>query len=177
SSAIPVAIEIPRGQSLAIFDTFRVQRASLRRRPTLMSPSSSPPTVGYLYAATCFLIFLAIAPLQLSIFRRDLGIPVRVIRPEVMMRPSGDQEITGLLVYVDRNDNLYLNSKPMTAAELPGALEDEFARRADWSVYVEGDPDLAYGTVIHAMDLVRGAHGKVILLTPGMRAEAEARHP
>ncbi len=174
SWAAPRPAKLSCGESLAVFDTLCVRRESLRRRPTLMSPSSILPTVGYLYATTCLLIFLVIAPLQLSRFFRSHGIPARVLRSDVMMQASREQQTTGLLVYVDRNGSLYLNSKQVTATELPRALEEGFARRADWSVYVEGDPNLAYRTVVGAMDLVRSAHGKVIMLTPGIRADVAA---
>ena len=175
SSAAPAAtaIQIPRGQSLAIFDTLRVQHESLRRRPTLMSPGAILPTVAYSYAATFFLLFLVIAPFRLSRFSRSQGIPVRLLRTDTI-QATMDQPTTGLLVYVARNGDLYLNSRRLTSAQLERALEQQFALRADWSVYVESDPDVTYQTVVRAMDLVRSANGRVIMLRPGMRADAAA---
>jgi biopolymer transport protein ExbD len=172
----PIPARISRGESLAIFETLRARRESARRRPLLMGPASVLPTVAYFYATTFFVLFLAMAPFQLSRSSRSAGIPARLLRAEVT-RASFDQPATGLLVYVDRSGRLYLNSKPVTPRELQRTLEGEFALRADWSVYVEGDPNVTYQTVVGAMDLVRTAHGKVIILTPAMRSEAEAaRH-
>jgi len=57
---------------------------------------------------------------------------------------------------------------------LPQALEEEFERRADWSVYIEAESAADYQQVARAMDLVRKAHGKLIMLTPGTRAELES---
>lgn len=175
SSTEPFQAKITHGQSLAIFDTLRAKRQSAQRKFVLMGPASIVPTVGYVCALTYFLLFLAAAPFQLARFSRSLGIPARLLRPS-FIQVSSDRQTTGLLVYVDRSGNLYKNSKPITAEELPRALEEEFARRADWSVYVEGDSATEYRAVVHAMDLVRSAQGKVIMLTPNMRAEEQASH-
>lgn len=168
----PAANKAPRGESLAIFETLRVQREAHQRKLALMSPGTIVPSVGYMFAVTWFVIFLAFAPFRFVRQQND-GIPVRLLRGDVIGASVVAGPVTGLLVYVDATGELYLNSKRVTAAELQAALANEFARRADWSVYVEGDPDAAYLAVIQAMDLVRGAHGRVILLTPEMRAEAE----
>jgi biopolymer transport protein ExbD len=172
SCALPAAIEVPSRESLAIFKTLRVRREASRRKLMVMGPASILPTVGYFYAATFFLLFLTMVPFRLGRSRWDQGIPARLLRAN-LIQASLDQPQTGLLVEVDGNGDLYLSSKPVTAAELQRALEDEFARRADWSVYVEADPDVAYAGVVRAMDTVRGAHGKVILLTPDTRADVE----
>ena len=98
---------------------------------------------------------------------------MRLLRTDTI-QATMDQPTTGLLVYVARNGDLYLNSRRLTSAQLERALEQQFALRADWSVYVESDPDVTYQTVVRAMDLVRSANGRVIMLTPGMRADAAA---
>jgi len=146
-----------------------------RRKFRLIGATSVLPVVGYAYAVTYLVGFLALSPFILQRLFRSQGIRARVLRDDVMQSWTG-QQTTGLLIYVGRGGKIYLNSKLVSPNELPRALEDEFARRADWSVYVEGDPDVAYGTMVQAMDLVRSAQGKVILLTPEMRAEAQAVH-
>ena len=161
------------GESLPIFDTLRIERESTRRKLLLMGPESALPTVGSFCALTSLILFLGYAPFVLVNWQRSYGIPVRLLRPGLIQASSNGQ--TGLLVYVDRNDNLYLDSKRLTPEELVRALQAEFARRADWSVYVDGDSDAKYASVVRAMDLVRKAQGKVIMVTPSLRAEAEAR--
>jgi biopolymer transport protein ExbD len=138
-----------------------------------MGPHSIFPTIGYVWGLTYLIIFLVFSPFIFGTFRSNRGIRVRLLRPWIITAAMGELA-TGLLVYVDRSGILYLNSKRITEEELRRALEDEFARRSDWSVYVEGDSELPFSAVIRAMDLMRGAHGKVILLTPEMRAEEEA---
>jgi biopolymer transport protein ExbD len=165
------SVQVTPGEGLAIFDTLRGERESTGRQLHLMGPESTLPNIGYLYAVTYLVLFLTNAALMLGGYARSSGIPARLLRPGVIHASSDAQE-TGLLVYVDESGRLYLNSKPITAEELPRALEDEFAHRADWSVYVEGDPGVQFQAVAQAMDLIRGAHGEVIMLTPNMRAEA-----
>jgi biopolymer transport protein ExbD len=169
------SVQVTRGESLAIFNTLRAERELARRKLHLMGPESSLPSIGYLYAVTCLVLFLTMAPLILGKSMQSSGIPARLLRPDVI-HASSDGEEMGLLVYVDLSGKLYLNSKPVTAEELPRALEDEFARRADCLVYVEGDLGVQFQAVAQAMDLIRGAHGEVIMLTPSMRAEAQTGH-
>jgi len=176
SFAASPAIEVPRGESLAIFETLRVQREASRRKLALMSPGAIFPSLGYVYAVTCLVLFFSAAPFQMVKLLRSDGISARVLRRDMIEATMGEPS-AGLLVYVDAAGKLYFDSEQVTPAELERALSDEFARRADWSVYVEGDPNATYQAVIDAADLVRAANGRVILLTPGMRAEAEAaRH-
>jgi biopolymer transport protein ExbD len=61
---------------------------------------------------------------------------------------------------------LFLNSKPVSWGNLPGELKAELARCPEWVVYVEGDDNLAYQYVTSVIDIARGEHAKVILLTP-----------
>lgn len=168
--------QVAHGESLAIFDTLRTECESARRKILPAQPASILPFVGYVYALTCLIFLLLYLPFSPLInWPRSYGIPARVLRPGVIQAYAGPQ-ITGLLVYVDRSGNLYLNSKRVTAKDLPRALQAEFSRRADWSVYVDGDSDADYESVVRAMDLVRSAQGRVIILTPNMRAEAQRRH-
>jgi len=50
--------------------------------------------------------------------------------------------------------------------ELTGALKDELKGRPEWTVYVEADTDVAFGDVTRAIDVARGLHAKIVLLTP-----------
>jgi biopolymer transport protein ExbD len=116
------------------------------------------PSIGYVYALTYLLLFLAYAPFHLAIWNYSHGLPAKMLRRNV----THFSDVPGLLIYVTRDGRFYLNSVPVSASELSKSLEAEFARRADWSVYVEGDSDGQFRFVAEAMDLVRGAHGKVI---------------
>jgi biopolymer transport protein ExbD len=143
------------------------------RDSPLLDPRTTAPLLGYVYAVTYMVVFLVNAPFYLATWFYDAGLPVRFVRPGVVLAASGRE--TGLLVYVDRAGNFYLNSKPIAAQELPPALEAELARRADHTVYVEGDPTIEYGAVVQAMSLVRAAGGDVVMTTPKLRAETAGK--
>jgi biopolymer transport protein ExbD len=148
----------------------RANRLRIPRRDSrLLDPRSTAPLLGYVYAVTYMVVFLVNAPFYLATWFYDSGLPVRLVRPGVILVASGRE--TGLLVYVDQSGNFYLNSKPITAQDLPPALEAELDRRADHTVYVEGDPTIEYGAVVQAMSLVRAAGGDVVMMTPKFRAE------
>jgi biopolymer transport protein ExbD len=132
------------------------------------------PLAGYAYAVFWSLLLVVHLMWFASFARHWFAIPARLIRPGVIAA-NADRRETGLLVYVDRNGLLYLNSKLVTREALPAALEYELARRGDRSVYVEGDSGAEAGVVIRAMDIVRGVGGKVVMMTPRMRAEAAAK--
>lgn len=172
SSDMPHRAQLARGESLAIFDRLRVEHEAARRKLALMGRASMIPTVGYMFALTYTVLFLLFAPFRLVKYPAH-GIPVRLLRPGVILA-SSTRYRTGLLVYVDRSGNFYLNSQPIAPEELPQALEEEFEPRADWSVYIEAESAADYQQVARAMDLVRKAHGKLIMLTPGTRAELES---
>jgi biopolymer transport protein ExbD len=171
SATQPVQRAFTEHHSLAIFETLQSQHKSTQRRLSLMGTASMLPTIGYVYALTYLLLFLAYAPFHLAIWNYSHGLPAKMLRRGV----THFSDVPGLLIYVTRDGRFYLNSVPVSATELSKSLEAEFARRADWSVYVEGDSDGQFQFVAEAMDLVRGAHGKIILLTPNMRKEVEAR--
>jgi biopolymer transport protein ExbD len=147
----------------------------IRRRDLPLVPMSRIlPIAGYTYAIFWSLL-LVVHLMMLAFFTRNrFAIPARLIRPGVIAA-NADRHENGPLVYVDRNGLFYLNSKLVTPEALPAALEYELARRGDRSVYVEGDSDAAAGVVITAMDIVHGVGGKVVMMTPRMRAEAAAK--
>jgi biopolymer transport protein ExbD len=164
----------PQDQALNISPP-RANRLRIpRRHYLLLDPRSTAPLLGYVYAVTYMVFFLVNAPFYLATWFYGLGLPARLVRPGVELTAINGKK--GLLVYVGQSGKLYLNSRPITAQELLPALEAELARRADHSVYVEGDSDLNYGDVVQAMSLVRRAGGEVIMMTPKFRAETSRIH-
>jgi biopolymer transport protein ExbD len=159
----------PQDQALNISPPRASRLRIPRRHYLLLDPRSTAPLLGYLYAVTYMVVFLVNAPFYLATWFYGLGLPAHLVRPGVVLTAIDGKK--GLLVYVDQSGKLYLNSRPITAQELPPALEAELARRADHSVYVEVDPGINYGDVVQAMSLVRGAGDEVIMMTPKFRAE------
>ena len=65
-----------------------------------------------------------------------------------------------------------MNSKATSWNNLAGELKDQLKLRPDWVVYVQGDPNVAWANVVNVMDVAKGLHAKVVLLTsqPSMKA-------
>jgi biopolymer transport protein ExbD len=76
------------------------------------------------------------------------------------------------VVRVDALGNLYLNRQPVRLADLGERLEKALSLWADWTVFVDADPDVNVGDVIATVDLIHAIGGtKVLLVTPSMKKE------
>ena len=60
-------------------------------------------------------------------------------------------------ISVDKLGAIYLNTKPMAANELVGALTAARKTRPNVRVFISGDQDARHGAVIRALDAVRAA--------------------
>ncbi len=76
-----------------------------------------------------------------------------------------DPWLQAIVVRTDAQHRFYLNSKLISLDRLPSAIAESFRTRANWTVYIEGDPNASYGDVVQAADSVRSAGGRVVLLT------------
>jgi biopolymer transport protein ExbD len=93
-----------------------------------------------------------------------VGLAVQLLNPTPLSTKTDDWN-EALVVRVDSQRRFYLNSKKVSEEELAGNLREALSRRAEWVVFVEGDPTLEYAYVAHAVDIVTGMHARVILLT------------
>jgi biopolymer transport protein ExbD len=87
--------------------------------------------------------------------RRTMGFRVSILAAQASGEP--------IVVKVKKRGQLEFRGKSTTQEELRSALRDEFARRPDWTVFVDGEPDCAAREVIAIVDLVVGMHGRVVL--------------
>jgi len=61
---------------------------------------------------------------------------------------------------------LYVDSRPVSWDDFSAVLQKEISRRPpNWPVYVDGDPDMEWGSAIKAIDVIRGLRAEVVLLT------------
>jgi len=61
---------------------------------------------------------------------------------------------------------LYVNSRAVSWEDLDAVLNKELRLRPPtWPVYLEGDPAIEWGHAVKAMDVIRGLHAEVVLLT------------
>ena len=82
-----------------------------------------------------------------------------------------------LEIYVRSPARFFVNREEVKRDELRSKLREQLGHRVEWTVYVEADPDVNFGDVAHAMDVIRSCGGKVSWITPRMRQEwgAEAK--
>jgi biopolymer transport protein ExbD len=76
-----------------------------------------------------------------------------------------------------RNGNVrfLVGGNPVPLENLHDALKKELSRRADWVVFVEGDDDLPFQNIVEVIDIANSLHARSVMLTPGMRREAQSR--
>ena len=93
------------------------------------------------------LIFMLTAPMMYR------GIDVNL--PRASAKPTAVEERLVLTVTKDRL--LYLNERPLPLANLETRLRELLRDRADRTLFIKADKDLAYGYVVETMDRVRRA--------------------
>jgi len=79
-------------------------------------------------------------------------------------------------VYIGDRGQFYVNGKAIKTKDLDVALKDQLGRRAVWTVYVEADPNSMFADTVYAIDTIQGVGGKVVWITPKMRAEWKKRN-
>lgn len=74
-------------------------------------------------------------------------------------------------VYIGDRCEFYVNGKAIKEKNLDAVLKSELARRAEWTVYVEADPNSMFMCTASALDAIQGVGGRAVWITPKMRAE------
>src|SRR5262249_40387759 len=74
-------------------------------------------------------------------------------------------------VYVSGRGKVLLNGKEIGWNNFEAKLREELGRRAEWTVYVEGDRDSMFMETAHVIDIIEGLGGKPRWITPKMREE------
>ena len=106
--------------------------------------------------------------------RTPRGLMVHLPRPETFAR-ADEPWNEPLVVRVDAEGNLYLNRQPLPPSALERRLQETLKLRADWRVFVDGDPNAAVGAVVWVVDTLHGRGiRKVLLVTPSMKKEKPA---
>ena len=93
------------------------------------------------------LIFMLTAPMMYR------GIDVNL--PKTASKPTAIEERLVLTITKDRL--LYLNERALPLATLETRLRELLQDRADKTIFVKADRDLAYGYVVETMDRIRRA--------------------
>lgn len=138
---------------------------SLVRRPE--RAFSVLPSFGF-FCAT-FLSFFVLLFIADRMNRPvPMGLWVSILRTPINHVDSG--LIPPLVLSVERAglnqpSRLYLNGALVPWTDLQNALKQQLKVRAEWVVYVQGDPDLPFHDVAGVVDVIHGLHARVVLLT------------
>lgn len=85
--------------------------------------------------------------------------------------PPPDNQDRTVVIIIDADKSIKLNTEEVTEANLGKRLEDIFKTRAERVVFVKGDPNLEYQYIAKAIDTAKGVGiDKVGLMTPKVEA-------
>ena len=112
------------------------------------------------------IIFMVITPLT------PHGLEALVPQPPPPNQPPPDpSKDRTVVIIINKDHSMLLNTEPITEAQLGARLEDVFKTRAERVVFVKGDKDLEWNSVARAIDIAKGAGlDKVGLMTPKVEA-------
>lgn len=105
------------------------------------------------------IIFMVIIPMGRKAF--DVQLPDPTAPP-----PPKQQKTDQIVLEVNPGDVYLVNKKEIPKSELFKYLKDTYDPRPTKVLFVKGDPEVTYQSVIFAMDQARGAGVKVIGATP-----------
>jgi biopolymer transport protein ExbD len=111
------------------------------------------------------IIFMVITPLT------PKGLEALVPQPPPPNQKPNQSDQRTVVIVIDKDHNMQINTEPVTEARLQSRLEDIFKTRAERVVFVKGDPSLDFQWVAKAIDIAHGAGiDKVGLMTAKVEA-------
>jgi biopolymer transport protein ExbD len=112
------------------------------------------------------IIFMVITPLT------PKGLEALVPQPPPPNAPPPDPTTDRtVVIIIDKDKNMMINTEPTDAGRLGQRLMDVFKTRAEKVVFVKGDPSLDFRDVATAIDIAKGAGiDKIGLMTAKMEA-------
>jgi biopolymer transport protein ExbD len=111
------------------------------------------------------IIFMVITPLT------PKGLEALVPQPPPPGQKQNIQDQRTVVIVIDANHNMMINSEPTTEATMADRLTEIFKTRAERVVFVKGDPSLDFQYVAKAIDIAHGANiDKVGLMTAKVEA-------
>ncbi len=111
------------------------------------------------------IIFMVITPLT------PHGLDALAPQPPDKNHPQTDADQRTVVIVIDKNKHMMLNTEPIAENQLQDRLIEIFKTRNERVVFVKGDPDLEYRDVAKAIDIAKGAQmDKIGLMTPKVEA-------
>ena len=168
-SGLPeVAVNRPRTTHPAS-STRASEHDRLKLRRSYMWPFQQASWFGLIASFICLFVLIPICVVP-SFRLVPTGLPIHLFRPAIGARAQLGVE--PLLVRVESAEHgvvrsLYIGSRRVPSENFDTVLRKALAvRPPTWPVYVEGEPDMEWQSVVKAIDEIRGLHAEVVLLTP-----------
>jgi biopolymer transport protein TolR len=102
------------------------------------------------------IIMMLVAPM--------LQTPVQIVLPEASNTAEKPDTADQTVVYIDGQAKLYVNAIEVGAAEAVDRINASLERQADRTVYLKGDRDAPYGSIMQMMDMLREAGIETVAL-------------
>ena len=118
------------------------------------------------------LVLLIIMMLVAPLLQQGVQLTLPMAMNTVDKPDTADQTV----VYVDAQGLLYVNQIPIAEQDVPARLQSVFEEKTDRTVYLRGDRDAPYSSIMKMMDALRAAGiDTVALLTerPGGATESK----
>jgi biopolymer transport protein ExbD len=97
------------------------------------------------------IIFMVITPLT------PKGLEALIPQPPKKDEPVTPADERTIVVTINKDHSMLINTEPIEEAGLGKRLEDIFKTRAERIMFVKGDPDIEYGWVAQVIDVAHGA--------------------
>lgn len=104
------------------------------------------------------IIFMVAAPLK------KFDHPVRVPQPAPPIKQDQQAKPDLIIVEMDLDHTVRLNSQPTTLDKLESTLTEVFRRRANKSMFIRGDAAMPYGEVFVLLDIAKRSGASDIAL-------------
>lgn len=112
------------------------------------------------------IIFMVITPLT------PKGLEALIPQPPPPGTPPSQPNDRTVVIIIEKNGSMQLNTEPITFDRLAERLVDVFKTRNERVVFVKADPDLEFQVVAKAIDIAKAAQmDKVGLMTAKMEQE------
>ena len=111
-------------------------------------------------------LLLVLAAITAMIANVPTGLPVAVPRREALPPSVLCVEQRLIIVRVEADGALYINSEPTTRTSLTPRLEEIFRTRAERVAFVFGSPQVTFGDVAGVISIMRRTVSNVGILTP-----------
>lgn len=117
------------------------------REDRLMSDINVTPLVDVMLVL--LIIFMVTAPMMIH------GVDVSLPETSAAPVPTGEEE--RLVISVDRDNHVYINTVPVEFSFLQDKLVAIMENRSDRRVFLKADKDVSYGFVVSVMSEIKGA--------------------